>query len=250
MLGYQCLIYIREIESERRESFSLSEFTAWQNRKQILSFVFCNYPLQNGIIRERFQIGSPQTRLSGQYTCISLPMLSARVYLRKRRAVVCALAVLMNPDGLSPPELKAACYRKLIFFLPTLTNRQLNLISHAVENYLTLNEREQQIYQHLIVEVYPEVSEMITNPLIEQGIQQGVQQGIEQGVQQGETMGFKRGLQESILRILSRRFSQLPSEIRSRIVALEDTGKLEHLLDAALEIDSPEELANNGLLDL
>ena len=49
MLGYHCLIYVREIEGERQDSFSLSEFTAWRNKKRILSFVFCNYPLQDGI---------------------------------------------------------------------------------------------------------------------------------------------------------------------------------------------------------
>ncbi len=48
-LAYHCLIYAREIEGERVDSFSLSEFTAWQNKKRILSFVFCNYPLQDSI---------------------------------------------------------------------------------------------------------------------------------------------------------------------------------------------------------
>ena len=32
MLAYHCLIYVREIEGERVDSFSLSEFTAWQNK--------------------------------------------------------------------------------------------------------------------------------------------------------------------------------------------------------------------------
>jgi hypothetical protein len=70
---------------------------------------------------------------------------------------------------------------------------------------------------------------MITNPLIEQGQQQG--------------------FQRSILRILSRRFPQFPSEIRSKIMALSDTEKLEQLLDASLEIDSPEELTKNGFFE-
>ena len=78
MLGYHCVIYAREIEAERQDSFSLSEFTAWQNRKQILSFAFCNYPLEDGITQAEYQIGVPQTGLSCRYTGISLPMLSAR----------------------------------------------------------------------------------------------------------------------------------------------------------------------------
>ncbi|MBC8235726.1 hypothetical protein H8E77_39770 [bacterium] len=32
MLGYHCLIYAREIEGERRDKFSLPEFTAWKNK--------------------------------------------------------------------------------------------------------------------------------------------------------------------------------------------------------------------------
>ena len=95
MLAYHCLIYVREIEGERQDSFSFSEFTAWQDKKRILSFVFCNYPLQNGITREEYQIGLPQTHLICQYTCISLPLLSAREYLQKDNPVVCALAVFM-----------------------------------------------------------------------------------------------------------------------------------------------------------
>ena len=68
MLGYHCLIYIREIEGERKDSFSLSEFTAWQNRKRILSFVFCNYPLQEGITQEEYKVGLPESNLLCQYT--------------------------------------------------------------------------------------------------------------------------------------------------------------------------------------
>ncbi|MBI1930153.1 hypothetical protein HYR99_38620 [Candidatus Poribacteria bacterium] len=59
----------------------------------------------------------------------------------------------MNPDGVSPPDLKAACYRKLIPFLPNLTKRQLTLIAYAVETYVTLSEEENQVYQRLIQEI-------------------------------------------------------------------------------------------------
>jgi hypothetical protein len=237
MLGYHCLVYIREIESDRQENFTLTEFTTWQQQKEILSFVFCNYRLQAGITQQQVQKGSVSSHIGCQYTAISLPMLSAPTYLQKDRAVVCALAVFMNPEELSPAELKVACYRRLISFLPTLIPRQINLIVHAVETYLTLSDEDTQTYQRLIREIYPEVNDMITNPLIEQGVEQGT------------TTGFKQGMQESILQILSHRFSQLPSEIQSRVVALDDVDRLRHLLNAALEIDSLETLSKNGLLD-
>ncbi|MBI1930149.1 hypothetical protein HYR99_38600 [Candidatus Poribacteria bacterium] len=214
MFVYPFLIYAREIESERQETFSLADFMDWQNRKQILSFAFCNYSLQKGITRERYQIGSPQTRLSCQYTCISLPMLSAREYLRKKRAVVCALAVLMNPAGLSPPDLKAACYRKLIPFLPNLTKQQFTLIAYAVETYVTLSEEEKQVYQHLIQEVYPEVSEMITNPLIERGRQQGA----------------ITAKQETLIELMQLRFGTLPQLIIQRIQSIQEIEQLNTFL--------------------
>ncbi len=229
MMGYHCLIYVREIEGERQDSFDLSEFTAWQKQKRLLSFVFCNYPLKGGIISEKYQTGVPQTRLSGRYMCISLPMLSAMDYLQKDQVVVCALAVFMNPAGFSQPELKVACYLKLINYLPHLTRKKYDLIVHAVETYVLLTDAEKEVYQRLSREVYPEVSQMITNPLIEQGRQEG--------------------LQESILKILSHRFLELPSEIGSRILVLKDTEKLERLLGAALEVDSPEELMTDGFFD-
>ena len=95
MLGYHCLIYAREIEGERQDSFSLSEFTAWQKKKRILSFVFCNYPVEDGITQEECKVGLPESHLIGRYTCIGLPALSAREYLHKDNPVVCALAVFM-----------------------------------------------------------------------------------------------------------------------------------------------------------
>jgi len=229
MLAYHCMIYAREIEGERQDSFSLAQFEAWQNRKRILSFVFCNYPLENGITQEGYQTSFSQTRLGCQYTIISLPMLSAREYLQKDNSVVCALAVFMNPADFSPAELKARCYDKLRNYLPHLTQKQYDDIVYALETYIELNEKEKQIFQRLIDEVYPEVKEMITNPLIEQGRQKGVQQ--------------------SILRILSHRFTEFPSEIRSQILAINDAGKLEQILDAALETNSLEELTKNGLLE-
>ena len=157
MLAYHCLIYAREIEGERQDSFSSSDFTAWQNKKRILSFVFCNYPLQGGITQEKYQIGLPESDLICRYTCISLPVLPASEYLQKDNPVVCALAVFMNPDDLSLPELKVACYHKLLSYIPTLTRRQINQIVHAVETYLDLNDKEKKVYERLIRDVYPDL---------------------------------------------------------------------------------------------
>ena len=79
---------------------------------------------------------------------------------------------------------------------------------------------------------------MITNPLVEQGRQQGVEQGRQQGIQR------------SILRILGHRLAEFPSELHSQIMALNDTEKLECLLDAVLDVDSPEYLTQNRLFEI
>jgi len=226
MLGYQCLIYGREIERERKDSFSLAEFTEWERKKNLLSLVFCNYTLDAGITEEKHKTAF---HLSCRYTCISLPMLSAREYLQKDNLVVCALAVFMNPSGLSKPLLKVECYQKLLLYLTSLTTRQINQIVYALETYLTLTEAEKEAYQRLIKEVYPEVSEMITNPLIEQGRQQE--------------------LQEAVVRILSHRFRQIPSDFQQKIASLTDIQKLRNLLDASIEVRSLEELQMNGFFD-
>ena len=149
MLGYQCLIYGREIEKERKDSFTLAEFNEWKNRKHLLSFVFCNYSLNAGITEEECET---TFHLSCRYTCISLPMLSAREYLQKDNSVVCALVVFMDLDGLSKPILKVESYRKLLSYMKSLTARQVNQIIYALETYLTLTEKE--VYQRFPLRPY------------------------------------------------------------------------------------------------
>ena len=230
MLGYYCLIYIREIEGERKDSFSLSEFTTWQNRKRILSFAFCNYPIQGGITQEECKVGLPQSSLLCQYTCIGLPLLSARKYLQKDNPIVCALAVFMNHDDFSLPEFKVSCYRKLLGYLPTLTTRQINIIVYAIETYLSLNDSEEQIYQQLIRENYPEVNEMITNPLIERGRREGIQEG----------------KQLILLQQLSAKFGGLSESVTQEIRAISSEQKLDELSLRILTADSLDEMGLNG----
>ena len=86
---------------------------------------------------------------------------------------------------------------------------------------------------------------MIINPLIEQGRLQGVQEGRQLGAQEGR----QEGMQASILKILSHRFPAFPAEIHNRILALTDTNRLERLLEATLDVDSPEELTKNGFFE-
>ena len=226
MLGYYGLIYAREIESERKDSFSLPEFTAWQNRKQVLSFAFCNYPIQGGIAHEKCKVGLPESSLTCQYTCIGLPSLSAREYLQKDNPIVCALAVFMNHNDFSPPEFKVACYRKLLDYLPTLTRRQINIIVYSVETYLSLSAEEEQVYQRLIRGFHPEVNEMITNPLIERGRQEGIQQG----------------KQSMLLQLLNAKFGVLSEPVVQEIRAITSEQELNRLSLRVLTANSIDEM--------
>ena len=73
----------------------------------------------------------------------------------------------------------------------------------------SLNDEEEQAYQQLIREVYPEVSEMITNPLFEQGIQQGKQ--------------------SLLLQQLSAKFGRLPEPVSQKIIAITGEQELNQL---------------------
>jgi len=234
MLGYHSLIYAREIEGERKDSFSLAEFMMWQNKKQILSFVLCNYLIQGGIAPEECKVGLPESNLTCRYTCIGLPSLSAREYLPKDNPVVCALAVFMNHDDYSLPEFKVACYRKLLDYHSNLTRRQINIIVYAVETYLSLSTEEEQVYQRLIRDVYPEVNKMITNPLIEQGRQEGIQQGMQQGKQ------------SFLLQLLNAKFGQLPALVDQKIRAITSEQELDRLGMRVLTANSLDEMGLDG----
>lgn len=82
----------------------------------------------------------------------------------------------------------------------------------------------------MINEVYLEVSELIINPLVEQGRKQG------------EEVGFKRGIQDSIQQILANRFQELPGDVQEKISSLTDIQRLQALLDASLKAKSLAEL--------
>jgi len=140
----------------------------------------------------------------------------------------------MDRDGMSAAELKVECYRKLLSYKESLTNRQIDLIVYALETYLMLTEEEKEIYQRLISEVYPEVNELIINPLVEQGRKQGIEQG------------RQLTLQESIQQILTHRFQELSGDLQKKISSLTDVQRLQTLLEASLKIESLEELVMNG----
>ncbi len=215
MLGYDCLLYAREFEQQRRAEFTVAQFTAWQNYKELLSVVFCHYSLEEAISRQTYTTPWRYSFVSCGYIAISFPMLSAEEYLLKDNSLVCAIAIFMNPGSLSKVELKLACYRKLLDCQAQLTEKQIADIFYGLENYLILTEEEKQTCERLLRELYPEVSEMITNPFIERGRQEG--------------------LQEMLLHLLEVKFGTVPESAVTQVSAMSGaqlTRLSERLLDA------------------
>jgi len=124
-------------------------------------------------------------------------------------------------------------------------------ISYSLEKYLNLTEEENQIYEQIIKDLYPEVNEMLTNPLIEKGRKQGWKEGLREGRQEGfregRQEGRQEGIQESVIMILMRRFHQIPQDLQNKIYSVNDTDKLKKILDASFSIQSLDELTKNGL---
>ena len=146
--------------------------------------------------------------------------------LQKDNPVVCALAVFMNPVDLSPPELKAACYHKLVDYQPHLTPKQVDDIVYALETYVPLSDAEKQIFQRLIVEVYPEVSQMITNPLVEQGRQQGLIEA----------------KQETLIEQMQLKFGMLPHPMIQNIQSIQELDRLNTFLRRVITTSRLEEM--------
>ena len=159
---------------------------------------------------------------------------------------MCALAVFMDADGLSTPELKVSCYRKLLDYLSTLTRQQINIIVYALETYLSLSAEEEQVYQHLIREIYPEVNKMITNPLIERGRQEGIQLGRQEGIQLGRQEGVQQGKQSILLQQLIAKFGTLPESVTQEIRAISSEQKLDELSLRVLTANSIDEMGLDG----
>ena len=94
-------------------------------------------------------------------------------------------------------------------------------------------DEEQKTYQKLIREIYPEVNEMITNPLIEQGRKQGIQQG----------------KQSLLLQLLGTKFGNLPASVEKQIQAITSEEKLDQLSLRILTANSLDEMGLNENLN-
>ena len=85
--------------------------------------------------------------------------------------------------------------------------------------------------------LYEELREEAT----ELGMQQGIQQGMQQGMQQGKQQGKQEGEVNLILRLLSKRFGEVPSQLKMQIEKL-SLKQLEDLTEVFLDFASLDNL--------
>ncbi|MGF1602315.1 MAG: DUF4351 domain-containing protein [Thermosynechococcaceae cyanobacterium] len=73
-----------------------------------------------------------------------------------------------------------------------------------------------------------------------------VKEGIEQGIEKGIEQGIEKGSRASLLQILKVRFGEVPRALHEQIKGC-DRSQLEALMAVALQVDSLETFAQEGL---
>ena len=78
---------------------------------------------------------------------------------------------------------------------------------------------------------------------LQQGLQQGIQQGLQQGLQQGMQQGLVKARRDDVVALLRARLQ--PGEawlvaVAERLEAIDDLGRLQHLLIVAAQVESEE----------
>ena len=71
---------------------------------------------------------------------------------------------------------------------------------------------------------------------IEEGLARGIEKGLAKGIEEGKSAGLAEGLHTSILRILEKKFNCKNGSTGLAIRAERNIGRLEALLDNALEV--------------
>ena len=78
--------------------------------------------------------------------------------------------------------------------------------------------------------------------MLETAIENIRKEGKAEGKAEGRTEGICIGQQESVLKILNKRFGDTPETIKNKIKNIFNITKLEEILLAILDINSPEEV--------
>lgn len=83
---------------------------------------------------------------------------------------------------------------------------------------------------------------MEDTPIGQELVQRGVQKGIPLGVQQGIPLGIPLGIQQVLVKQMAVRFGEVPEEVREKILATNNTERLERIATTLFTIQSLDEL--------
>ena len=76
---------------------------------------------------------------------------------------------------------------------------------------------------------------MIEAPLMQELFQEMFGERVQQATAERVQQAMAERMQQAVLRVLSKRFGPVPQETRAAVQAIQDGGKLEELLDTAVD---------------
>jgi predicted transposase/invertase (TIGR01784 family) len=116
-----------------------------------------------------------------------------------------------------------AASRAIMEIITTIISYRFTRLSRVeIEAMLGISFQQTRLYEELREEA------------TELGMQQGIQQGKQQGIQQGKQQGKQEGEINLILRLLSKRFGEVPSQLKMQIEKL-SLEQLEDLTEVFLD---------------
>ena len=137
------------------------------------------------------------------YRVVQLNRLSWKTFLKSENPVAIALMGKMDIEEKDRPRVKALCLRRLLSL--KLDDARTDLIGSFVDNYLNLNEAEQERFY---AEIPPKEKEKFMY-IETRWHAQGRQEGMQEGRQEGQIEASRR----FALEMLESRFGKLPKRV-------------------------------------
>jgi len=186
------------------------------------------------------------TVIDFRFRVIQLNRLSWRDFVNRPNPVASALMAKMKIAKADRPKVKLECLRLLATL--QLNPAKMRLISGFVDTYLSLNRREQQVFEQeletLPQEERTETLEIVTSWMRE-GIKQGRKEGRKEGRQEGREEGRQEGVHKAVLlfvqRLAAGKIGTVDAELVERFESL-TTEQLQDLGVALLRFESRSEV--------
>lgn len=164
-----------------------------------------------------------------RYLSLGLSGSLAEEWLQKPQPLVAALAACMRSRIWDRVEHKLQCMRRA---LGERDPARQYMLTKVIETYLELNDAERLRYQAALVQ---EKQAMVPFPL-------SFEEALVESEARGRALGQSQAMTEAILRLVEQRFGVTPAELRSRLAAISDPGRLREVFDRAVAVQSLDQL--------